>query len=194
MLSDYFGCYKSPQEIAHNVHNYTVPTANDSGGLVIWGNLRFERMKFVRREFGRNDTEIQRALKYPHTAVILQVNNGQHWVVATKKNLIGGDYRIIDPIDGKSKNCLATYRNITGAAYFEGTIEEVLPPMKLNYDLMKRLSGLLVICPDEHGRLYWVDMEGKKHNLGGSPAEVQENVAKLALGVSRNDLNGLPWG
>lgn len=188
MLSDYFGCYKSPLELAHNAANYT------KDGLVIWQNLRFERMRFVRREYGRNDEEIKRALKYPHTAVILQVNDGAHWVVAYSTRVVRpGDYIIIDPWDGKKKSLLSAYRNITGAAYFEGTIEQELPKPQLNHELMKTLAGKLVICPDEHGRLYWIDLDGKKHNLGGSPAEVQENVAKLALGVSGDNLNTLPW-
>ena len=125
MLSDYFGCYKNPIELAHNVGNYT----ND--GLVLWENFRFDRMKFVRRVYGRNDTLIQEALKDEDKGVILQVNDGAHWVLPIKKNLIGNDYTIVDPWDGKKKNCLNTYRNITGSAFFaRKALDEKMPVVK----------------------------------------------------------------
>lgn len=112
MLSDYFGCYQSPLQIANNAHNYTPE------GLIIWNNLSFSKMKFVWREYGRNDAKIQDSIKDPKKAVILQVSNGTHWVVAISKNLIGGDYTVLDPWTGKKCNALATYHNITGSAHF----------------------------------------------------------------------------
>lgn len=112
MLSDYFGCYKSPVDISHNVNNYT------KDGLVIWKNLQFTKMKFDRREYGENAANILDALKDPNKAVILQVNHGAHWVVGLRKTLLGSDWVILDPWDGKKKNCKAAYFNVTGAAYF----------------------------------------------------------------------------
>lgn len=113
MLSDYFGCYKSPLELAHNANNYT------KDGLVLWQNFKFEKMKFDLREYGRNDAHILAALKDPNRAVILQVNDGAHWVVAYSTRVLRrGDYIIVDPWDGKKKSLLSAYKNITGAAYF----------------------------------------------------------------------------
>lgn len=112
MLSDYFNCFKSPLQIATDTQNYTID------GLIIWKNLSFPKMKFVYRDYGENDAMINDALKDPNKAVMLQVNNGQHWVVAIRKTLFGKDYVCVDPWDGKK--CLAKkkYHNITGSARF----------------------------------------------------------------------------
>jgi hypothetical protein len=114
MLSDYFKCYKNPKEIAHNVANYT------KDGLIVWVNLKFDRMKFVRREYGRNDAKIDQALKNPNQAVILEVNNRSHWVVALRKTWfgLGSDYLILDPWTGRKEYALKKYHNITGSAFF----------------------------------------------------------------------------
>jgi hypothetical protein len=116
MLSDYFKCFKSPLEIAHNVSNYT------PDGLILWQNLRFDKMCFVRREYVRNDQAIQEALKNPNKSVILQVNNKAHWVVALRKSFGGNDYLVADPWDGTKCWVIEKYHNITGAAYFESTV------------------------------------------------------------------------
>jgi hypothetical protein len=113
MLSDYFKCYKSPLEIASVKKNYTLD------GLILWPRLAFANMRWAYREYGRNDAEITAALKDPKRAVILQVNDGQHWVVATSKVPFFNDYWCADPIDGKNRRVLSRYKNITGASYFE---------------------------------------------------------------------------
>lgn len=113
MLSSYFGCLRLPSELAHDVHNYT------KDGLIIWKNLTFPKMKFVSREYMRNDEKIREYLKDSGKAVIFEVNNHAHWVVGVKPTLIGNDYVIVDPWDGKKKTLLKSYRNITGAAYFQ---------------------------------------------------------------------------
>jgi hypothetical protein len=135
MLSDYFNCYQSPLDIAKNVHNYT------SDGLIIWGNLSFDKMDFVRREYGRNDTNLHEALKHPDKAVILQVNNGAHWVTAARPTKIGSDYVIIDPWDGTKTKAIARYHNITGAAYFErNAVDEGIPKVDPRLLYKGRLS------------------------------------------------------
>lgn len=113
MLSDYFKCYLTPKQIAHNSNNYT------SDGLIIWTHLNFEKMKFDWRGYNENKGQINEYLKDPKKAVILQVNNKQHWVVALRRSLVyKDDYVCFDPWTGKK--CLAkrSYQNITGAAYF----------------------------------------------------------------------------
>lgn len=112
MLSDYFKCYVSPDLIAGNPTNYT------PGGLIIWNALNFTKMRFKWRSYGRNDDLIKACLKDPNRSIMLEVNHGQHWVVAISKNLIGNDYTVLDPWTGKKCNVLATYHNITGAAEF----------------------------------------------------------------------------
>ncbi|KKQ98825.1 MAG: hypothetical protein UT24_C0034G0003 [Candidatus Woesebacteria bacterium GW2011_GWB1_39_12] len=114
MLSDYFKCYKSPKEIAHNINNYT------KDGLIIWKNLNFEKMQFIRRDWNPSLNGILNAVKNPYTAVILEVplGKGKHWVVALRKDWFSNDFLIADPWDGKKKLVKKTYKNITGAAFF----------------------------------------------------------------------------
>lgn len=113
MASDYFKCYQSPLEMASKSSNYT------RDGLVIWQNLRFSKMKFVRRYYGEQTAVIDEHLRHPDKAVILQVDNKAHWVIALRKNLIGKDYVCLDPWDGKKKDVKKAYKNITGFATFE---------------------------------------------------------------------------
>lgn len=112
MISDYFKGFKSPIELAHNINNYTID------GLVLWKSLRFPTMRFVDRIKGENRGAIMEALKNRDKAVILQVNDGAHWVVGVRKTMFGDDYVIVDPWDGKKKTLKATYKNVTGAALF----------------------------------------------------------------------------
>lgn len=89
-----------------------------SGGFIIWGNIDLRCMKFEKRLQGRNDIEIQKSLKDPNKAVILQVSSGSHWILAVRKTLFGNDYVCIDPWTGARCTALGTYRNITGSAHF----------------------------------------------------------------------------
>ncbi len=115
MLTDYFGCYQSPAWIAASKDLYT------QDGLVIWAKAVFPKMAFEHREEGRNDANILSALKDPNRAVMLQVDNGQHWVVALRKTLFWNDYVVVDPWFGDKRTACGTYKNITGAAYFKRT-------------------------------------------------------------------------
>lgn len=114
MLSDYFKCLVYPDAIARKIKNYT------RDGLIIWGNLEFEKMKFERREYGYVPKNIDAALAHPDTAVILQVNHGKHWVVAIRKSYLGlgSGYIAVDPWTGAKCDVFKVYKNITGAAYF----------------------------------------------------------------------------
>ena len=108
-LSSYFKDDLNPIQISQRI-KYT------PGGLVIWASCIFPSFVFERREVGRNDEEIMKALLDPKRAVILNVANGSHWVVA-----IGGGptLRIADPWLG-DRSTMARYKNdITGAAYFK---------------------------------------------------------------------------
>lgn len=123
MLSDYFKCYVSPSLLAHNAHNY------NAKGEVLWNNLKFDKMQFLWRAYGvlgpghvspyKDDKRILEALKDPKQAVLLQVDNGKHWVVALRKTLIGNDYLVADPYYATKNTARGTWHNITGAAYFK---------------------------------------------------------------------------
>lgn len=112
MLTSYFGLCQWPDKIAKVASNYTPQ------GLVIWKNLKFDAMRFSQRLYGRNDKAIQESLKDPNKAVILEVDNGQHWVVALRKTILGNDYVILDPWTGKKTTACGTYHNVTGSAHF----------------------------------------------------------------------------
>lgn len=112
MLSDYFGSYKSPVELASNTNNYT------SNGLIIWKNLKFDKMKFDRRSYLQDNTGIHQALIDPNKAVMLEVNDSQHWVVALRPTWFSNSYWVADPWSGDKCNVIRRYKNITGAAFF----------------------------------------------------------------------------
>lgn len=113
MLSDYFDNYMSPPEIASHKNWYT------KGGLIVWDKLDFPKMKFVERVRIRADNKIKESLLKINTAVMLEVNNGQHWVVALRKAMFGNDYLVLDPWSGQKCWAIKKYHNITGSAHFQ---------------------------------------------------------------------------
>lgn len=178
MLSDWYGCYKSPLELASNANNYT------KGGLVIWSHLSFDKMVFDRREYGRNDANIRAALAGKDTAAILQVNDGQHWVVAySKRRAKKGDYIIIDPWDGKKKSLLSQYKNITGAAYFKRTgtaSPKEKPAILINSRLIKQKGAATVYVYNGKQRFSIPDEATASLLFGSSwPQEIMEISAAL---------------
>lgn len=117
MVSDYFGNFKSPADLASRLKLYT------NQGLLNWDKLNdiFLKFDWVWRQHGLNRVRIDESLKDPDKAVIFQVNNGKHWVVALRKSLLGfgKDYVCLDPLTGKKINVLAKYGNITGSSHFQ---------------------------------------------------------------------------
>lgn len=200
MISHDFGCYQSPPELAHNANNYT------KDGLILWNNLNktFEgKMRFVWRGYGAKGkytpivdfSPILKALANPRQRVALEVDDGNHWVKLVRKTLLTRDWTIIDPYFGDECEAFARYGNITGYAIFEdiSTSDDPIATVPVDPDLMKRLKGRLLLSTEERGQLYYFDTENKLHSLGSSSEEVQANIAKLALGISRADLAKLPW-
>jgi hypothetical protein len=112
MMSSYFGCFYTPEEISRKYEWYT------SDGLIIWDKLFFPCVKFMIRDYRYSPELVKKAIKDPKQAVLLQVNDGQHWVIGAKYNLFGR-LMAVDPWDGKLCDVLSKYRNITGAAYFK---------------------------------------------------------------------------
>lgn len=120
----YFGAIITPAQLAMNPSNYTREGYPDGAGLIIWDQLTipggFHCIKRIGNRWApkRDDAAIQKSLKDPNEFVILQVDNGQHWVLALGKTLFGNDYRIEDPWFGDKRTAIGTYRNITGSAHF----------------------------------------------------------------------------
>lgn len=199
MISHDFACYKSPLELAHNANNYT------PDGLILWNRLNEtfkEHMRFVWRGYGAKGratpmtdfSPLHKALANPNQRVALEVNDGAHWVKLVRKNTLGSDWTIIDPWDGRECNVIARYKNITGYAIFEDLQPNIFTPdPAIDKALSKRLAGSILLSVEERGRLYFVDKDGMLHNLGSNAEEVQASMAKLALGISKNDLLKLPW-
>ena len=120
MLTDYFGCYQTPDKIATNLKNYI-------GGNVWWSNLDFPTFSF-RWEDGNQmtknpkdvDLNIVKAWLAPNPdrACILEVANGSHWVVGLWYNDYDQDILAIDPWTGTTCYVFKTYKNITEASLF----------------------------------------------------------------------------
>jgi len=111
MLSDYFGCFKTPAWMGDNLR-FT------NQALLYWQSVS-ERLcfNFARRYYGVNYPVIDEALKNPKKAVILEVEH-YHWVLAIGKIPFTKIYRIADPWTG-TKRLSTAYRYISGFTTFE---------------------------------------------------------------------------
>lgn len=111
-LSTYFGDNLNPSQVADWIKY--------SNGLVLWQSCRFNHFQFERREYLRNEANILAAIKDPNRAVLLQVDNGAHWVVATGvPNWFNWYIKIADPWFGDKADMGRYGNSITGAAYFK---------------------------------------------------------------------------
>lgn len=113
MLSSYYGCYKSPAELA------AIPWLFTRDAKIIWANLSkvfAGKIKWQIRRYGMNRQAITASFAGgPKTSVMCEVANKSHWVVIV--GVYGNDYWCVDPIDGKRKLLLKTYGNITGSSH-----------------------------------------------------------------------------
>lgn len=114
MLSSLFGGvpYKDPGQLAADAQLY------NAEGLILWNQLPriFNgKLSMVARIQGMNRKAIADSIAGAKTAVILEVANHSHWVVAHSP--YGKDFYCIDPLDGKKKLALKTFGNITGSAH-----------------------------------------------------------------------------
>lgn len=110
-LSTYFGDNLNPAQIADKI-KYT------KDGLVMWPTCVFNKFEWWFREYGRKEVNIRNALADPKLAVILQVNNGAHWVVATGYDKLNRIFKIADPWFGDRSTMKRYGNSITGASYF----------------------------------------------------------------------------
>jgi hypothetical protein len=110
-LSTYFGDNFDPADIA--AMDIFTPD-----GLIIWAKCNFKTFQFAQRVYRRDDSQIRGALLDPNLAVILQVSNGSHWVVATGLRSQGQILMIADPWFGDRDSMLRYENNITGFAIF----------------------------------------------------------------------------
>lgn len=83
-------------------------------GLLVWSSLSSIGLSRRERFYGQQDDKIRDAIKNPMTVCVLNVNHGNHWVLAYSRNWLGG-YNVIDPWDGKRKGT-SGFSDITGGA------------------------------------------------------------------------------
>ncbi len=186
MLSDYFGSYESPLEIASHGDYYL------KDGRILWNKLKFKNMRFVTREYGRHDDNIMKAISNPSKAVILEVNNNTHWVLPRRKALFGNDYVAVDPLSAKEINVISKYKNITGAAYFEGKFPGE-PTEVIDYKFAEGLGKreyAFFIDVDNHGELWHVNRAGERTYL--SPGTIMDWIEEHAEGIKESDLKKIP--
>jgi ABC-type bacteriocin/lantibiotic exporter with double-glycine peptidase domain len=187
MISDYFNDYKSPAELAGDAHNFV----ND---LVHWRNIstKFKNFKFVKRAYGTTSSllpEIKEALKDPRRAVLVEVDNRTHWVVAYSLKRFSGRLAVADPLGGKIVDVLRKYHNITGAAFFEATDEWEKPTNPAPQPITSKL-----IKSENDPEIYFYNGKKKFHfpnwysfvELGGDMKRVQT--------ISKDLLNSIEDG
>lgn len=93
MASDYFRCYHDPGWMAKYLK-----FLND---LVIWQSIeKVCCFKFKWRYYKHDKPVFAEALINPKTVLLLNVQSGRHWVIATKK--VWGGYWVVDPWTGRS--------------------------------------------------------------------------------------------
>lgn len=111
MIADYFGTKIMPDSMAA-LKQY------NAQAKIIWTKIKLPLFAWEYRAYKREDVKIKKYLADPKKAVMLEVNNGQHWVVAVKVSTDGKSYIVRDPWTGTDVDVIKVYHNITGAAYF----------------------------------------------------------------------------
>lgn len=117
MLATYIGSPMTPAQVASQKTWFIA-------GKIIWQMIKIPHLKFVRREYGRNNANIIEAIKGdPDTFVFLQIKSRfirEHWMWAIGVIDDGRSYWVADPLRGDRCDIIARYGNcITGAAYFK---------------------------------------------------------------------------
>ncbi len=182
MISDDFGCYKSPAEIAKLHSNYT------KDGLILWTALdKFfeDKMRFVWRGYGpagpgkvsviSDFAPIINILNNPNQRIALQVNNGAHWVKLV--NNVDGDWLAIDPLGGIDCRVLAKYGNITGYAIFEKIDENPNWPDE-HFQWMQK-HGIVEKAHEPNAPVTWAELSKVSHLLAKKILEwVSDSLSK----------------
>lgn len=117
-LSTLWGHPLTPDQIAKRPECYTKPGDKQGEGLIIWEALNLPGLKFDRRIRVYSPSEIIKDISNPNKAVLLQVNYGQHWLLAERKVWFRNDFICADPWLGKMVSAIGDYHVITGSAHF----------------------------------------------------------------------------
>lgn len=114
MLSDYYGVYKDPSELANAL-------TFDKYGRLYWKTVNsvWPKIHHRIRGDGFSATLLRAVLKSDDRSAVLELNHA-HWVVAVRPTWYG-HYIIVDPIDGRKKSTRVYGKTpITGYSIFQG--------------------------------------------------------------------------
>jgi hypothetical protein len=109
MLDSYFDPkeFKFPDELAKKL-KFTPE------GLLIWESLaKVTPFKLEKRLRTYDEAAIDDSLKDPKKGVILEVNNGQHFVLGLRRIPWSKSFWVADPLTGTKR----LYSNVTGSAH-----------------------------------------------------------------------------
>ena len=109
MAASYWGVHLTPDEVARHTESF------DKLGEYQWNYPNFP-FKLEKRIDGRNDAEIMKSLKDPNRAVVLQVDNKEHFVLAISRDIFGR-YRAADSWWGDICDPIARWHDITGSRH-----------------------------------------------------------------------------
>jgi hypothetical protein len=109
MFSDYCGKPITPNQPASHAECF------DPNDEYQW-NLQDFPFILEKRFNGRNDAEIRKSLADPKRGVILQVDNGRHFILALSRNWFGS-YWCADPWFGDKCDAVRQWKNITGSRH-----------------------------------------------------------------------------
>ena len=168
ILSYYAHQFIDPGEFARQKENYTGVDYARGPGLVLWTEFSkdLDNVKYQRRFYGHDAELVAEALKRKDRFPILQVATGiakypEHWVVPIRA-LKGGDYLIMDPIDGKERKLLSKYVGVTGGVIAEAVEGfEFSDPAEVEPPQLMPVKGLIKAQTSE--KIYFYSGSFKYH-------------------------------
>ena len=79
---------------------------------------KLANLTYTGAQEGENDPAIAAAIRGLNTGVVLNVNNGSHFVLGWSIPLFGNDFNVADSWYGKVNQAKGTWHNITSARFF----------------------------------------------------------------------------
>lgn len=114
IISKFIKDYPTPAEAARRF-KYR------SDGAIFWSS-NFDPLKFTKRGYGKNMSEIEKYANGKKTGVIIAVNSDSHWLAVD--SVQNGRVYVYDPINSNGRELLPTRYKISGYALFESSIVE----------------------------------------------------------------------
>lgn len=101
------------------------------------------------------------------------------------------------PVNGKVVFVSAPKNGASDHGWGNMVVVEEDRPTQRDVSFGLRLAGRFLLAVEDHGRLWYVDIDGKKHNVGITPEECSQFLrriaeAKIPLGITNQDLDKIP--